>query len=69
MARQGTRRLAKAILETADGMHRTGIMDRDVHAKNTMRHLRGPSGAAEPISGEEAAQVANAPRESRSFCD
>ena len=57
MAKQEPSRLAKAILETADGMHRTGIMGDDVHAKITLRHLGKPIGAAEPISGEEIRQV------------
>ena len=57
MAKQEPSRLVKAILETADGMRRTGIMDDDAHAKITMRHLGQPTGAAEPISGEEIRQV------------
>lgn len=57
MAKQELSRLTKAILETADGMHRTGIMGDDTHAKITLRHLGKPTGAAEPISGEEIRQV------------
>ena len=57
MARQETSGLTKAILETADGMHRTGILDDDAHAKITLRHLIKPTGAATPISGEEIRQV------------
>ncbi len=57
MARQERSRLAKAIIETADGMHRTGMMDDDAHAKVTLRHLGKPTGAAKPISGEEIRQV------------
>ena len=57
MAKQEPSRLAKAILETADGMRRTGIMDDTAHAKITLRHLDKPIGAAEPISGEEIRQV------------
>lgn len=47
-------RLTKALLETADDMRRTGIMDAATHEKITLRHLgdREEPGA-EPISGEE----------------
>lgn len=57
MTTQEPSRLAKAILETADGMHRTGIMGDDAHAKITLRHLGELTGVAEPISGEEIRQV------------
>lgn len=57
MAKQEPSRLAKAILETADGMRRTGIMDAAAHEKITLRHLGELSGAAEPISGEQIRQV------------
>lgn len=57
MAKQELSRLAKAILETADGMHRAGIMDGDAHAKITLRHLGRSIGVAEPISGEEIRRV------------
>ena len=32
-------RLTKALLETADDMHRTGVMDAATHRKITLRHL------------------------------
>ena len=57
MAKQEPGRLAKAILETADGMHRTGIMDGKAPAKITLRHLGKPTNAAEPMSGEQIRQV------------
>ncbi len=57
MATQERSRLAKAIIETAGGMHRTGVMDDDAHAKITLRHLGKPTGAAKPISGAEIRQV------------
>ena len=57
MAKNGTSRLTAAILETADGMHRTGILDDAAHAKITLRHLGRPTGSADPISGEEIRQV------------
>ena len=42
------------MLETAEGMHRIGVMDDDTYRKITIRPL-GPESAAvtEPISGEE----------------
>jgi putative transcriptional regulator len=47
-------RIVKALLETADGMHRIGIMDDMTHAKITMRHLGDKAdGIAEPITGDE----------------
>ena len=47
-------RMVKAMLETADGMHRIGIMDEATHAKITMRHLGDTAVvAAEPISGDD----------------
>ncbi|HEX3881267.1 MAG TPA: helix-turn-helix domain-containing protein [Stellaceae bacterium] len=46
--------MVRAILETADGMRRIGIMDEETHAKITMRHLGDKAGASpEPISGED----------------
>jgi len=46
--------IAKAMLETADGMHRAGIMDEATYRKITIRHL-GPDAPppAAPISAEE----------------
>lgn len=57
MAKRKLSGLAEAILETADGMHRVGIMDAETHAKITMRHLGRPTQTAEPISGEEIREV------------
>lgn len=46
--------LADAILETADDMHRVGIMDGATRRQITMRHLGDQAAsAAEPITGEE----------------
>lgn len=47
-------RVVEAILETAEDMHRSGIMDDSTYRKITMRHLgkKAPS-TAEPISGPE----------------
>ena len=46
--------VVEAILETADDMFRSGIMDKATHEKITMRHL-GPAAlsTSEPITGEE----------------
>jgi putative transcriptional regulator len=51
-------RLREAILETAGGMHRAGIMNETTFRKITVRHL-GPEAppAAEPISGAEIRSV------------
>jgi len=54
MATKKLSRLAEALLETAEGMHRVGIMDTAAYEKITLRHLgRLPVNSAEPISGEE----------------
>lgn len=47
-------RLREAILETAEDMHRLGVMSDATHAKITLRHLR-KDGAPEraPLSGDE----------------
>jgi DNA-binding transcriptional regulator YiaG len=57
MAKQGTSRLTKAILETADGLHHAGIMDDAAHAKITLRHLSKPTGSSKPMSGDEIREV------------
>jgi len=47
-------RLTEALLETAEGMHRTGIMDDVTYHQITVRHLGvHPPPTAEPITGEE----------------
>jgi putative transcriptional regulator len=47
-------RIVKAILETADGMRRIGLMDAETHAKITLRHLGDKAGVlAEPITGDD----------------
>ena len=38
MTKQGTGRLTKAIIETADGMRRADVMDEAAHAEITRRH-------------------------------
>ena len=54
MAARKRSRLVECILETAEGMHRTGVMDTPTYDKITLRHLGNrPVAAAEPISGEE----------------
>ncbi|MDE2182675.1 MAG: helix-turn-helix domain-containing protein [Alphaproteobacteria bacterium] len=58
MKKTGKSKLTKALLETADGMHRTGILSDAAHAKITKRHL----------DAAEAATVAPlSPREIRSL--
>lgn len=46
--------LTQALLETADGMRRIGLMDDATHRKITIRHLdKRVLSTSEPISGEE----------------
>jgi putative transcriptional regulator len=55
MTRKEPSPLTEALLETAEGLHRIGIMDDAAYEKITLRHL-GPkalSSVAQPISGEE----------------
>ena len=47
-------KFAEAILETANDMHRIGVMDDETYHKITVRHLGvQPPPTARPISGEE----------------
>lgn len=46
--------LTEALLETAEGMHRIGIIDDAAYETITLRHLgHAPLAAAKPISGPE----------------
>lgn len=50
--------LREAILETADGMHRAGIMSGETFSKITVRQLGTETPpTAQPISGEEIRSV------------
>ncbi len=54
MATKKLNRLAEAILETAEGMHRIGVMDDATYRKITVRHLGEKANRlAAPISPEE----------------
>jgi putative transcriptional regulator len=47
-------RLTKALLETAEDMHRGGLLDEAAYAKITMRHLdAGKRAEPEPLTGED----------------
>jgi putative transcriptional regulator len=47
-------RMVKAMLETADGMRRIGLMDEATHTKITLRHLGDKADVVtEPISGDD----------------
>jgi putative transcriptional regulator len=49
--RKKPRRLTKELIETAEGMHRTGLLDRATYDKITMRHLgRTDTPKVAPIS-------------------
>lgn len=46
--------LTEALLETAEGMHRTGILNDDEYRKITVRHLGAQAPpTAKPISGKQ----------------
>jgi putative transcriptional regulator len=54
MSKQTISRLTEAMLETADGMRRIGVMDQATHQQITIRHLGAQSVyTSEPITGEE----------------
>src|SRR5580700_626507 len=54
MTKKALSPLAEALLETAEGMHRVGIMDDATHEKITLRHLgEKPTRTADPITGKE----------------
>jgi putative transcriptional regulator len=56
--RAGLGRLDEAILETASGMRRLGIMDGATHGKITLRHPDDEADAAtRPITGEEIRSI------------
>jgi putative transcriptional regulator len=57
MAKRKTSPILKAIIETADGLHRVGLLDDAAHAKITLRHFGEYRGSAEPMSGEEIRRV------------
>src|SRR6202051_3262854 len=49
-----TSRMVKAMLETADGMRRIGLMDEATHTKITLRNLGDKADVVtEPISGDD----------------
>ena len=51
-------RLTEALLETADGMRRVGILTAEGHEKITLRHLGPkPAHACQPITGEEIRSI------------
>jgi putative transcriptional regulator len=52
-------RLAKTLVETADDMRRSGVIDAAAHEKITMRHLgsKAADTLADPITGEEIREL------------
>ena len=51
-------RLTRALLETADDMHRVGVIDAAAHAKITLRHLgERAEPPVEPMSGDDIRRV------------
>lgn len=54
MAKKKLSRFAEALLETAEGMHRIGVMDDETYERITVRHLGAkPLPAAQPIDAKE----------------
>jgi len=54
MATKKLSRMAEALLETAEGMHRIGVMDDATYERITVRHLGAkPLPAAKPIKAKE----------------
>jgi putative transcriptional regulator len=54
MTKKKLSKFGEALLETAEGMHRIGIMDDATYERITVRHLGlKPPPAAAPINGEE----------------
>jgi len=47
-------KMTEALLETAEGMHRIGVMDDETYRRITVRHLgQQPLPTAKPIKGDE----------------
>ena len=58
MAKRKTGSVTEAILETAEGMHRTGTMGNADYAKITMRHLsKDLTAQNEPVSPAEIRSI------------
>ncbi|MBM4288860.1 MAG: helix-turn-helix domain-containing protein [Deltaproteobacteria bacterium] len=52
--RKKTTRLTQALLETANDMHKAGILTDEAYGKITMRHLRTEDkDGSEPLTGED----------------
>jgi hypothetical protein len=48
-------RLTSALLETADGMKRAGVLDGPTHRKITLRHKDGAKARLRPMSAQRSA--------------
>jgi len=58
MARKKVSKFAEALLETAEGMHRIGVMDDETYQRITVRHLGSQAlPIAKPISGHEVRRI------------
>ena len=54
MTTQAPSRLTEALLETADGMYRIGLIDAATHKKITLRHIGAQTAPASiPLSSED----------------
>ena len=58
MAVKKLSKFAEALLETAEGMHRIGVMDDETYERITLRHLGArPLPTARPISAKEIRKI------------
>jgi putative transcriptional regulator len=58
MATKKLSKMAEALLETAEGMHRIGVMDDATYERITIRHLGvKPLPTARPIRGREIQRI------------
>jgi putative transcriptional regulator len=58
MMRKKLTRLESEMLETAEGMHRIGVMDTETYRQITIRHLGiDPLKTSQPVSSEEIRQM------------
>ncbi len=58
MTKKALSPLSEAMLETAQDMHRIGIMDDATYEKITLRHLgEKPVVTAQPITGDEIREL------------
>jgi len=57
MAKKPLSKLAEAMLETAEGLHRIGFMSDETYHQITVRHLGQPPLSTTPLTGDEIRSV------------